>query len=262
MARAAGGGRDYTIAIVDTDGNVRTRLDGFESVTSILKSTSDKSGPLMGWAWNLAVKGVVEMGVDASALTYDELKAMLKDAGHTTYGSNKQTQGRGNTAHDLAEHLLDGVYSMDKAVALVADMPEDIRGYGEAVLAYVRDFRERGATTLATEQTLASLTHEFAGTLDHLYSEPTEGGPDAIVVSDFKTSKAIYPDQLEQCDAYAIAVEEMRRRKGKPVTVDFVEVVRLGANGKYQTKRRAPDRETFLARVALRRAVKAAGTED
>lgn len=77
------------------------------------------------------------------------------------------------------------------------------------------------------EDIIASVTHSFGGKYDRLCKRGKH-----IVLSDYKTSGAIYISQFVQLAAYAIALEEW-----KGIKVDALEILRFGkADAKFETE--------------------------
>ena len=229
MPRAAGDGRNYTIGIVNTEGQLVEELDGFPSVTTIIGATDASKGQaLMGWAYNTGLEGVVELlrsGKIDAGVSVPTLKRRLKSAKLTPWSTRDRAASRGSSAHEWAEKLLLGVADYDD---VLEGTSRDQQGYARALIAWHRDY---GRTPVAVERVCVHLGLEYAGTADLIDSGED---PDVVDVMDFKTSKAIYPSQFIQGTAYGQAWEDMTRRRGNPQRVANIGVIRLGADGKYE----------------------------
>lgn len=238
--RAAGSGRDYRIAVVDAWGKVREEIAGFPSVTTIIHDTDASAGQaLMGWAYNVGLAGVAELLSSGAIVPGDDdakIKAALKNAKLTPWSTRDKAAGRGTDVHELAEQLMKGEASPDDIRGKVKTGQE---GYADALLAWHEQYRRK---PVLVEATLVSLTHEFAGTCDLIDTDPEQDDarPTSVEVADFKTSKAIYESHFWQCDAYAIAFQEMARRRGRSIVVDAIRVIRFGADGDFEERSVAP----------------------
>lgn len=101
----------------------------------------------------------------------------------------------------------------------------------EKILAGVDKFTEWRKTNademVASESIIASPTHSFGGKFDRLARRDGK-----LILSDFKTSGAIYVDQFIQLAAYRIAIQEWLG-----MTVEGLEVLRFGKDdGEFETK--------------------------
>jgi hypothetical protein len=232
MARAAGDGRNYTIGIVNTEGQLVEELDGFPSVTTIIGATdASKSSALMGWAYNTGLEGVVTLLNDdkiAAGVSLPTLKRRLKVANLTPWSNRDNAAKRGSGIHEWAEKLLLGHATYDD---VLDGTPRDQRGYAKALIAWHESY---GRTPVAIERTCVHLSLEYAGTTDLIdYGDD----PELVDVVDFKTSKRIYDSHFIQGTAYAQAWLDMMGRRGVPQTVDSIGVIRFGEDGKFETKK-------------------------
>lgn len=231
MARAAGDGRNYTVGIVDTKGKLVEELDGFPSVTTIIGATdASKGSALMGWAYNTGIEGVVALN-DAGKITpgmsVPTLKQRLKTAKLTPWSNRDNAAKRGSGIHEWAEQLLLGRCTYDD---VMEGTPPAERGYARALIAWHEQYTRQ---PVAVERVMVSLTREYAGTVDLI---DTEADGSDVAVCDFKTSKGIYDSHFTQGTAYAQAWEEMNARRGNPVTVAKIGVIRFGTDGKFEQK--------------------------
>lgn len=234
MARAAGSGRNYTVAIVDTRGKVVEELAGFPSVTTIIgDADASKANGLMGWAYNVGLAGVAELLESGKIKAGDSdvrIKAALKTAKLTPWSNRDKAATRGSSIHDYAEQLLAGRCTYDD---VLEGTPPAEAGYARALISWHEAYDRH---PVALERVMVSLTHRYAGTVDLI--DELELGSGVHRVADFKTSKSIYDAAFIQDGAYAHAWLEMNEQRGTPVVVDEVAVIRLGSDGKFEEQTR------------------------
>lgn len=150
-------------------------------------------------------KMVAELAVDS--LDFIEQMAQRDRDGAVQYlkgAATRYTKTRakvGSDAHDLFERLIRGQY-----VGRVHPDMEPYRRHFEAFLAAVQPELVRA------EDVAWSDTHEYAGSFDGILrlkldenGKPDPTGESALVMADWKTSKATYPDVALQMSAYAHA---------------------------------------------------------
>jgi hypothetical protein len=150
-------------------------------------------------------KMVAELAVDS--LDFIEQMAQRDRDGAVQYlkgAATRYTKTRakvGSDAHDLFERLIRGQY-----VGRVHPDMEPYRRHFEAFLAAVQPELVRA------EDVAWSDTHEYAGSFDGILrlkldenGKPDPTGEPALVMADWKTSKATYPDVALQMSAYAHA---------------------------------------------------------
>jgi hypothetical protein len=234
MARAAGSSSHYQLAIVDGKGRVRSDTIGFPSVTTILgalpKNGLDWYGYKLGCE---AVIDYVEQGGSLKDLDGEGLYEALKKAKRITpYTNLKKAGGRGTTIHDLAERLL--------TTGEMGEVPEELQGYATALVDWYTNEKQYKSEVIAVEAPLFSLSYKYAGTVDAILKRQGH-----YVVLDFKTSKGIYESHLLQGTAYEAAAREMGIIPPEH-PLSYPEVVRLGADGKFEVKQSLFDIEDFL----------------
>lgn len=256
MPRAAGNSRTYKIGVCDNDGNLVEELDGFVSVTTVIKAVdASSSGGLMGWAYNLGIAGALELVSDGRIKKDDDLdtlkKAMTRH--HLTPWSKRDSAGgRGSGIHDSAEKLLRGQTTPDE---VMKGTPSADKGYAAALCSWFEKYTRH---PVALERVLVHLGKEYAGTADLIDAD--EDGSPVHRVMDFKTSKRIYDSQFIQSAAYAQAWEDMTRRQGSPCTVEGVGVIRFGEDGFYEEQVRPYESATvFNAMLDLYRQLQVKG---
>jgi plasmid stabilization system protein ParE len=150
-------------------------------------------------------KMVAELAVDS--LDFIEQMAQRDRDGAVQYlkgAATRYTKTRakvGSDAHDLFERLIRGQY-----VGRVHPDMEPYRRHFEQFLAAVQPELVRA------EDVAWSDTHEYAGSFDGILrlkldenGKPDATGEPALVMADWKTSKATYPDVALQMSAYAHA---------------------------------------------------------
>jgi hypothetical protein len=126
------------------------------------------------------------------------------------------------------------VHALAEAYAKTGTMPqwaEEISGY---VAALQRFFNEHQPQPVLVEHTVFNAAVGYAGSFDLVCTLPAFG--DDLVILDYKTSKAIYPDVAAQLAAYAHA-EEYVDENDKPHPMLQIRrgvVVRLAGDGTYE----------------------------
>jgi len=240
MARAAGDERNYRVGILDTKGKLVEELAGLPSVTTVIgDADGTKSEGLKGWTYNVtaaAIAELLEAGTITPGMSGKTIQARLRSKKRTHYDELTKAQDRGTAIHDYAERLL-----LDKCTYddVLEGMPREHRGYAEALVSWHKAYRGSPA---GIERVCVSLEHGYAGTadlIDQVPSPTTERGSVTRLV-DYKTSSRIHETHFIQGDAYALAWEEMARRRGTLAPIDLVTVVRFGDDGTYEEKSRPP----------------------
>lgn len=125
------------------------------------------------------------------------------------------------------------VHALAEAYAKTGTMPqwaEEISGYVEALR---RFYDEHQPVPLLVEHTVFNTKVGYAGSFDLLCTLPAFG--ESVVILDYKTSKAVYPDVAAQLAAYAHATEYVDGNEMKLLPpVERGVVVRFAADGQYQ----------------------------
>lgn len=218
-------GRRY---VVTTDGE---QID-MPSVTTVLGALP--KGGLEWWGFKLGIAAVS----DVTGIQYD-LDVMYEDAKQTKHAPHKALKAagaRGTDVHNVAEELL----RTGKLKALPKGTKAD-ESYVDAMLRWHDDEGVGDWEMLAIEETLYSLAHLYAGTVDFVAKRP-DG---VYVVGDFKTSKNVYESHLIQAAAYAFAANE---RGLIPDGAEVVQqVIRLGLDGEYEVKNSVATIDDFVA---------------
>ena len=192
---------------------------------------------LLGWASRMVAEYAVEHRDAWSRLPTDEAVALLKGA---PWRNRNRKANVGTAVHTALEAYVTG-QEPDEELA-----PER-RGYYEAALAFLRDHEPK---ITASEVTVYSRRHEYAGTLDLL----GEHGGEATVM-DYKTGKDVYPEMALQLCSYAYG-DFIGHDDGREEPLPEIRrgiVIRLGANGRYKAVPVSLPQELFEVFLALRR---------
>lgn len=251
------------VELLSPEGEVRS-LHDYEVVLPRISDISkiiDKSDQLLGWAYNSGLEGMLafaEAEVDFSGWDLSAAKEAMKQAGYSPFVRRGAAADRGSRAHDTLEMCARGDPELE-IHRFIDKVPKENQGYCWAAVDW---YAHEAPEPILVEESVVSLQHGFAGTLD-LYSkrgEPTVGK--GLVLTDAKTSKDVYPEMAMQLGGYAIALEEL----GFPV--DTASILLLRADGTYKEVFLEPDRAAFLHALDLYRsftqtkaAVKAAKEE-
>lgn len=287
LPRAAGDGKFYGVGIIGVQDPVcpncghtdehQTLLDGewgtpitvqdhYVSTTTVINATLPKDG-LVGWAYNIAVEGMLDLaqekGWDLSKMDFEMAKSLLKEFGFTSYAKRDEKGETGTRAHDVLETFgkvylfhtekLDASHEDATALSLraasekVANLPLSEKGYGEAVLDYLK---VRAPKPVLVERPMACHHHGVAGTGD-LYWEVTTPvdyqrltekrklvsweihmAPGAKVLTDLKTSGDFRESHFIQVAWYGdhMIVEDL----GLPL--DHKTVLRVNDDGTWEEK--------------------------
>lgn len=191
----------------------------YPSVTTVL-NVIGKGDALKNWAAGEVAKYAVKekdkwVGLDDEA-AIDLLK-------REPLRSLDRASNRGTSVHAIAQ-----AYSTTGAMPVWAD---GIDGY---VKALKRFFDEHQPTPVLIESTVFNETVGYAGSFDMICKLDVFG--DALVMLDYKTSKAVYPDVAAQLAAYAFAPEYADdNNKMHPMPkCERAVVVRFAADGTYE----------------------------
>lgn len=168
-----------------------------------------RKGFMAPWA---ALEAVKHLGYRGKG-DYPELtEELLEEAKNSWRRISDEAKVAGSLAHDWVERNIAGE---------TQDLPENKEACN-AVNAFIEWSKKVNPQWHASELIVGSQLHRFAGTLDAI---ATINGKLTLV--DFKTSKAIYPENFIQLSAYQIALEEYQQ-----ITPQKRMVVRLPKDGK------------------------------
>lgn len=221
----------------------RVYSDGGIEYTSVTTALSVISKPaLVPWAAKMSRLAVDEhlRPVVGRTLTQEALDEALEAAKRRPTEVKDAASNLGTRAHEMIDAYLTHVQ-----FAITPDLEPVLDGFQQWV----------EASDLALEKTermLLSRKFDFAGTCDYIGKRSFDGG---VVVVDFKTSNAIYPEHAVQVAAYAKALEEEDNIK-----VAEGWCVRLGKNNAEFEARQILSLddafETFLAALRLYKGMK------
>ena len=218
----------------------------------------DKGGGLTGWAFNVAVAGVVKLiadGFDVHAATEEQLKAALKQAGSTPWVKKDRAASRGTEVHEALERIAKGE-SFDEVTKFIAGIhindfsPEETHEVQMYAVAAVKWFVTEKPSAILVEQPVWSAIHRIVGTLDFLGMRPSRGS----CLTDLKSSKDVYTDHAVQLDGYALCLREMVEHGVLDVAVPTRHTVVLARpDGSYEEVVVPSDPQGFLAALDLTR---------
>jgi hypothetical protein len=219
---------------------VLRRDDGSEataaSVTTILGALPKE---LSYWGFKLGVAATLEVSGNED-VSLEEMYELAKKTDHAPYRALRKAANRGTDVHAVAETLLrDG---------RLDDLPlgtEASSGYVDALVKWHDAHDVASWEIVAVEAMLFSERHEYAGQCDLIAKRP-DG---VYVVGDWKTSKAVFESHRIQAIAYVEAAREMGLIPEGAEAEAWV--VRLGADGQFETVRSTNTIEDFLAVKAV-----------
>lgn len=204
--KPAGNSSVYKVGLLDQSGNPTGQTWDFPRVTSIIDDVLAKPR-LLGWYYSKTVDGVsglLDKYGDKVPHDSASIKSLLRTEGLSPFAQRDKSATKGTTIHAELEHLA-------KTGELATETPE--------TLALLDWWTQRGLTpsdVLATERTLVSFTHRYAGTVDLVYRDPESG---TITICDLKTGKYIHWSNFVQGEAYREAWLEERNPAVNRVSV-------------------------------------------
>lgn len=193
----------------------------YPSVTTVL-NTIGKGDALKHWAANIVAEYAVKNKATWIALDDAAAIDLLK---REPMRSLDRASNRGTNVHAIAE-----------AYATTGSMPEwadSIDGYVKALKLFFEDHRPE---PVLIESTVFNEEVGYAGSFDLVCK--LDAFPDALVMLDYKTSKAIYPDTAAQLAAYAFAPEyaDINSKIHPMPKCDRAVIVRFASDGTYEVK--------------------------
>ena len=197
------------------------------SVTTILNVISKPA--LVPWARNLALEHARAALLD-SPPPPENYEVYLEWVEHTIAKAKAWPDQVKDQAADFGTRLHALIEGYIKAPQLPLDIPEDMRPPFDAFLAWQE---ESQVTIHLAEFMVYSQRRGYAGTVDAI---ATRG--DELIVVDWKTSNAVYPEMALQLGAYGAALEEMLDHR---IPVAETWVLRLGKTKPEFEARRAPE---------------------
>lgn len=201
----------------------RYKLDGsyVPGVTTLIKATLPEGEGLINWRVKQSVKWISEWWRAREDHPHPNTIEEAEKSSLTAYREKLDQAGSIGTAlHNYIE-------------AIEADRPPAAHGlkgdleaaFTKAVAAYNVYTHDHGPIKLLhAELGIASPTYEYAGKFDRMHLRDGK-----TVLSDFKTSKAIYPSQLIQLGGYSLAIREWMG-----IDIDELEILRFGKDGEFE----------------------------
>lgn len=155
----------------------------------------------------------------------DRRTEILKAAKGASKKKAEEAAAIGTLVHDYAYHIETIGAAPNELLEVIA-----IHTDKDKILNGIDKFKvwktENSDEMVASEAIVASVCHNFGGKFDRLARRDGK-----LILSDFKTSNAIYLDHFIQAAAYAIAIKEWRN-----LEVEGLEILRFGKeNGEFQT---------------------------
>lgn len=253
------------------DGPHKYWIDGEEvaSVTQILEKTEAKPA-LPWWGMRVGMAAIIHaMGSSswaelANANTYREILAGKPEPGREFFTRNdkkrkkpktlvealcidnrlstnhvKEDAGdRGTAIHDAMEALGAGV------MPDIDDFPVEFHGYIEGLMRWWLDHEP---DFVHQEVIVGSKELRYAGRFDKVLTYNKGPHQDKLILSDLKTSKAVYLSHLVQLDGYEVGWVEM----GAGPLFDAKHVLNVPGDGSYQIVESKLERGTFRKRAEL-----------
>ena len=227
----------------DPNNHIFTLIDKKGEETKLLSVTAivgivDKSGPLLGWATNLARDYLLEkLNRGEQIIPVDVTEAVAQ------YRKEKKiAQDVGTKIHELVSKFI------KKEIFNLDDVDDKVRNGFNAFLAY-QD--ENKINWLESEKIVYSSKYNYAGITDAI----GQVGRDRVLF-EFKSTRSIdYPEFFLQTAAYQLAYEEQFKKK-----INYRLVLGFGKDtGEFMVKKLEGyqnDKMGFLACVALKQSLK------
>lgn len=200
MARLAGKGTHYRLAVLDATGQPTDNTFDLPSVTTILDSVISKPA-LQYWTYKKTIEGVGELVTKYGGKVPNDpasIASLLKTEGLRPMDMRDKAAKHGTNQHDLLEQL---ATNGKRAATKLAK--EALGGAGVNPVAewWVSERR----TVEACEVPVVSFERGYAGTLDMVYVTEAEN-PERVLL-DLKTG-GVYLQSFLQLAAYKLAWEE------------------------------------------------------
>ena len=204
-------------------------IDGREywSVTTILGVVNKPAiGP---WMAKMEREAVIEVACDMwdelrrKSLTVIQDRTVYRTLLESRIGKQKAGDREKEKAGDIGTETHDYIdwYQRKLMGMNVGPAPKISDKALWAFLNYEEKARELQLLPMRTEQVVYSKKYEYAGTLD-LLAWIVKDGERRLMLGDYKTGKAIYPESMCQLSCYAYALAEMGLE-----TPDICMVIRL-----------------------------------
>jgi len=206
------------------------------SVTGVT-GTIDKSGALMGWVAKMIGLYLLQEKEKGN----DKITEQLIDTAKREYRRIKQE------AADIGQAIHDWISEWIKGKK--PEMPDNEKVVN-GITAFLKFQKEHKIKWLESERFVFSKKNKFCGILDAIGKMGKE-----LVLFDFKSSNAIYPEMFLQVAGYNIAYQEETGKK-----IDKKVIIRFGKeDGMFQLKELengGKDEKAFLACLELTKRLK------
>jgi hypothetical protein len=187
-------------------------------VTSIQKGSMPASPQLEGWKIKMVadslLKQIQELSLPITEWNRKALDEIAKKAKQSWKVKAQEAADIGTIVHDYMEAVESGI-AFDLSFL-------DAHPDKEKVLNCIQKAdewrKQNNDKIIAQEGIVGSVGYGYAGKFDRLAKRGSR-----VVLSDFKTSKAIYPSYFVQLGAYDILIDEWLN-----VKVDAFEIIRIG----------------------------------
>lgn len=211
----------------------RYKLDNKPVVgtTTFIKGGYPTSIGLIQWMKGQSIEYVIkwfEERGNVNDLLEDELKELFKNAKAADRKVSQEAADIGTLVHDFA--YLTELGKTHEAQILydrVVELPSEVSKKAIHGIDGFKDWKEKTQDVLELSETLvASIVYSFCGKFDRLARRKNR-----LILSDFKTAKSMYLDQIIQLAAYRIAIREWLG-----LNVEGLEVLRFGKeDGEFET---------------------------
>ena len=167
------------------------------SVTTIVKDVIDKPG-LVHWAKKIGLTTVEETLKDnlGKTITLDLIKEFQVKSKNSIEKTSTSAADYGTYAHYLIESIIKG------------ENPQIPKEYEETIHAFNRWRSQFDIDIVFSEICVYSKKYSVAGTLDAIGIKDNK-----LILVDWKTSKALYPEYALQAGGYICCLEDMTNNK-------------------------------------------------
>jgi hypothetical protein len=157
----------------------------------------------------------------------DKFSLQIAKKATTAYKKEaEEAAGIGSIVHDYAYLTETGKQSEATEMLVKQYKSPNWEKISNGVNKFIAWKKENEDELVDSEQIVASVVHHFGGKFDRLARR--DG---VLILSDFKTSNGIYPDQFIQLAAYRIAIKEWMG-----LDVKMLEILRFGKeDGEFHT---------------------------
>ena len=219
-------------SLIFNDRSHRYKLDGeaCPGVTSVLKASYPTSMGLISWMQGESVKyalNQVEILLEEGIFGELEYPRIIKDSKLAWKEKAQEAADIGTITHGYAE-----LYSKGKEIE-AGQLLGKITGttqwplINSCVEKYLDWHAHNKGEFISAEGLIASIDYKYCGKYDLLSKRNGY-----LVLSDYKTSKGIYTEQLIQLAAYRLALKEWC-----DINIDAIEILRFGKeDGEFETR--------------------------